>query len=153
MLRFFQRLDDGFLRLFIVHAVKGFGIDQYTRPCIRQRFLALFRLNDLNNRQIVFGGKNKIALVVCRHGHHTPCTIGIQYIVGNPNRHLAPVDGVDGIGAGEHTGLFPYRGQTVDIRSLVCLFTVRLHRRLAFWRSDFIHHRMLRRNDTIGVAK
>ena len=40
-----------------------------------------------------------------RHGHDRSGTVGDEHVVGGPDGDLGAVDGVDGVGAGEHAGL------------------------------------------------
>ena len=60
----------------------------------------------LNDRQIKFLGKLKIALVMRRHGHDRAGAVAGENVVGNPDRNFLAVDGIDGVSAGEHAGFF-----------------------------------------------
>ena len=153
VLRFGQFIHNGPFRLFVFHAVKRTGIDQHARAGIRQRGLFVFGFDYFYNRQIVFGGKYIVAFIMRRHRHHAARAVGIQHIIRNPNRHLAAVDRVDGISAGKYPCFFTHGGQTINIRGFVGLFAIGFHGLFMFRRGNFIHHRMLRRDYTIGIAK
>ena len=64
------------------------------------------RLDNLDDRQIELRGELEIARVVRRHGHDRAGAVAGENVVGNPDRNLLAVDGIDGVGAGEDAGFF-----------------------------------------------
>ena len=102
----------------------------------------------------ILAGEREVALVVRRHGHDRAGAIGHQHVVGDPDGDRAPVDRVDGIGAGEDAGLFlvgRLRGRSVRSGGLRPRCS---HRRLRACggRGQLRDQRMLGRQDHEGHA-
>ena len=82
---------------------------------VRHDRVQIFGLDDHDDRQVIFAGEFKVALVVRGHGHDRAGAIAHQDVVGDPDRDSLAVDGVDGIAAGEDAGLFAVGGLALDI--------------------------------------
>ena len=60
-------------------------------------------LDDLNDWQLEFLGKSKVAVVMRWHAHHRTSAIAPQNIIGNPNWNLLASRRVDSIAAAKNT--------------------------------------------------
>ena len=69
-------------------------------------------------------GEVEVALVVCRDGHDGARAVVGQDVVGGPDGQLFAVERVDGVAAGEDTGLFALGGLAFDLRQRLDLFAV-----------------------------
>ena len=74
-------------------------------------------INDGNDGQSELERKGKIPLIMSGNGHDGAGPVRHQDVIGNPNRHLLPVDRIDGVTAREHTRLLALGGQTINFRS------------------------------------
>ena len=91
-----------------------------------------FGLDHRNDRQSIFSGECKVSFIVGWDRHDRAGAIGHQDVVRDPDRDALAVDRVEGIGAGEHAGLFLVHGLTFDIRLAGSLLFLVFDRRLVF---------------------
>ncbi len=99
----------------VVHAVEGAGVDQGPRahvglgevlaPAGRGPGGGLRVPDHRPHRQAVLPGEGEVPLVVGGDGHHRPGAVLHEHVVGHPDRHRLPVDGVHHRGSGVEAGL------------------------------------------------
>ncbi len=100
--------------------------------------------------QSEFDGKGKIAFIMCWNCHDCPGSIRHQHVVGNPDRHLLAIDGIDGESASEHARFVTVRSQSINFAGTSGHVSISCDGfSLAFY-SEFIHERMLRCQDHEG---
>ena len=166
-----QPLVDGFFGLFQIHPVQiqplvvgGVAVDPVPRPAdlSRQHILQgdsrrlAFRLGGLQHAddgQVELLGEGKVPGVMLGHGHDGACAIGGQHIVGNPDGNLPSIHGIDGVGAGEDTGLVLVEFRPVHVGLVAGGLRILLHGLALLLRGDGLHQFMLRRQDHVGGAK
>ncbi len=153
---FFQPIDDrrnaGILASFLIvdsGPVKLGGVDHRARADIGlghgvaiQVGLAL-RLDDRNDLQPVLAGKGEVAFVVGGDSHDGARAVRHQHVIRDPDRDARAVDRVDGVPAGEHTGLLLVHRAALDVRLTCSLDFVLVHGNLVLGRGDLVHQRML----------
>src|SRR5439155_16837359 len=66
-------------------------------------------VNDFYKWQRKFLRKFPVPFIMRRHSHDCSRAVAGENVVRNPDGNLFAVDGIDGVSAGEHAGLF--RGQ------------------------------------------
>ena len=67
----------------------------------------LLRSDHADNGKTVAAGELEVAVVVAGHGHDGAGAVLHQDVVGDPDRNGLAGSGVDGVAAGEDTGLLP----------------------------------------------
>ena len=63
-------------------------------------------LNYLNDWQLEFFSKSKVAVVMRWHAHHRTGTVTAQYVISDPNRDLLASRRVDSVAAAKNTCFF-----------------------------------------------
>ncbi len=102
---------DGFLGVFIGHAVESPGVDHDSFTGIGLvhggAFQRLpFGLNHHDDLQAVFSGEVEIPLVVGRHRHDRTGAVFHEREIGGVDRHAAAAHGVEAVGPDEHPFFF-----------------------------------------------
>ena len=109
--------------------------------------------NDLDNRQLEFLGEFPVAFVVRRHGHDRTRSVGDEHVVGGPDRDLGAVDGVYGVGAGEHASLLLGREVgALEVGLVADRGDIAFDRILLGGGGEFADERVLGRDDHVGCA-
>ena len=72
-------------------------------------------------------GEGEVPRVVAGHAHHDPGAVGAQDVVGDPQLDALPVQGIDGVAAGEDARLLPLGRQAVDLARPLGPLDVRQH--------------------------
>ncbi len=101
-----ERVDDRLLRLRCRQAVEAVRVDEHLVLGVRGVRAGLGRLavgglHDSPDRQPVLDGEVVVALVVRGNGHDRARPVPHQHVVGDPDRDLLAVDGVDRVAARE----------------------------------------------------
>ena len=153
-----QPLCNLFLGIRHGQAVQEIGIHQDSTLHIR-----IHRLLDadgaschhLDDGQVELLGEVPVPLVMGGHSHDGACTIGHQYIVGNPDRYLLAVHGIGGGEAVDlHAGLVLGQLRALEVGLLGRLLPVG-HQIVVIPNLIFIlfNQRMLRGHHHIGSAE
>ena len=74
------------------------------------------RHHDRRDGQAVLARKLEVALVATGHGHDGASAVIGQHVIGNPDRHLGTVDGIDDIAARERAVLLAVAHRALDGR-------------------------------------
>src|ERR1700719_3728847 len=69
--------------------------------------------NYLSDRQLVLACELEVAAVMSRYAHDRARAVGGEHVVGDPDRDPLLGEGVDGVLAGEDTGLLVLRGEAL----------------------------------------
>ena len=142
-----QILDDGFLRLRDLHAIKEAGIDHHAVLNVGiRRFLNIAARDDLNHRDAKLVRKLPVAGIVRRNSHDCARAVGHQHIVAQPNRDFLAGHGVDSADALQlHAGLILCQLGTLKVALLRGFRAVR-HARVVVGDLVFqlVNQRMLR---------
>ena len=109
--------------------------------------------DDLDDGQLEFLGEFPVAFVVRRHGHDGAGAVGDEDVVSRPDGDLRAVDGVDGVGAGEHAGLL-LGGEVgaLEVGLIADRGDVAFDGVLLGGRGELADERMLGRDDHVGRA-
>ena len=94
-----------------------------------------------------------VACVVRGYTHYRTRTVTCQYVVAYPHLHLVAVDGVDGICARKHAGLFLGGGQTLDFVGFGNLVAVGFHLGALRLGGDLLNKGVFRRKHDVGTAE
>ena len=88
-----------------------------------------------------------------RHGHDRAGAVGDEHIVGGPDGDLGTVDGVDGVGAGEHAGLLLVgKVRTLEVGLVADRGDIAFDGLLLGRGGELADERMLGRDDHVGRA-
>ena len=109
--------------------------------------------DDLDDWEGELQGEFMVALIVRRNGHDGPRAVAGEDIVGDPDRDLLPVDGIDGIGTGEDAGLFLGEIGALEIALGIDGLHVGLDCRALSLGGDLCDQRMLRGKYEVGRAE
>ena len=108
-----QSLGHSVHRFFVRHTTENIGIDSHTTLLVAVPVLPLavvvgqaIDVHDVVDREIVFFGKCKVALVVRGHAHHGAIAIAHQHVVAHPNIDWAAGQWVGHLQARGHAQLF-----------------------------------------------
>ena len=98
-----------FLQHCGLHTIPLAGVD-HGSACLGislGHVLDLFSIlcDNLDDRDVKFGRKFEVTVIMGRYAHDRAGTIICQYIVRQPDRNLCAVDRIDGIASGKHAGL------------------------------------------------
>ena len=101
----FQLVGDGIEGTLEVETVELAGVEQHALLGI-SRFahvdVTINRLDDRLDLEAVLGGEFVVTQVVTRYRHHGAGAVVHQHEVGDPDRHLAAIQRVNGVEAGGH---------------------------------------------------
>ena len=137
------------------HAVPLSGID-HGAGSLRVRLGHIFNFfsvfgDDLDDRDIEFLRKLKVAVVMSRYAHDGSRTVIGQHVVGQPDRRLCAIQRIDGIASGEYAGFFLVL-QTVHIGFHGGLIDITIHRLFRLRRGQRSRQRMFRSQNHEGCA-
>ena len=109
--------------------------------------------HDANDGQVEFRGEIKVARIMRRNGHDGACAVADENVVGNPDRNLHMVDGIDRVGSRELAGLLlcVFRAGKIGFRAGD--FYIFVNSRFTIRRGDFGDERMLGGEHHVGGAE
>ena len=147
-----QILNDRFLRLRDLHAIKEAGIDHHAVLNIGIRcFLNITARDDLNHRDAELMRELPVAGIMRRNSHDCARAVGHQNVVAQPNRNFLTGHGVDGADTLQlHAGLILRQLGALKVTLLRGLRTVR-HARVVVGDLvlQLVNQRMLRGQDHV----
>ncbi len=111
------------------------------------------RLDNGTNLQVKFHGKLEIARVVRGDGHDGAGAVAHHHVIGDPDRNLLVVNGVDRIAAGEHARLFLFQGGAFQLALARGFSAIGIDRRALCWCGDLVHQRVLGREHHVRCAE
>ena len=106
--------------------------------------------HDADDRQVEFRGEIKVARIVGGNGHDGARSVADKHVVGDPDWNLHVVDGIDGVGSRELTGLLLCVFRTGEIGLRAGDFDVFVNSGFTIRRGDFGDERMLGGEHHVG---
>ena len=121
-------------------------------PFIHDEGVLIRGLDDHDDWQVVLAGKFKVALIMGGHRHDRAGAIPHHHIIGCPHRDPFTVNRVDGVSAGEHTGLFTVSSFALDFAHALSLGSIFRHGWRLLGCGELFHQWMFRRQHHEGCS-
>ena len=109
--------------------------------------------HDADDRKVEFRGEIKVARIVGGNGHDGARSVADEHVVGDPDRNLHVVDGIDRVGTREFAGLLLRVFRAGEIGFRASDFDVFVNSGFTIRRGDFGDERMLGREHHVGSTE